>query len=382
MRFPLTLFLAFLFSLSVFSQEFKESDLPLNVINAFKDKFNSPEKVSWNKKGDIFVASFKLKSQNLKVDFTNDGKWIDTKYELGYKETPVIITSYVDLNFVTAKIKEQYLVEYPTGKDSYYIVLAREDMQGKAELYFDLEGNLTKQNVPESFCKNTASELNAKNAPPIAYNAFRQKYPNALLQTWKKDSTLFIATFIQEGLTGKAEFTLSGVWHNTKFTISEKEMPTPILSDLKQHYNDCIVRSEEMIQEPSVNDYYYIYAKKENSRQAYIGLFYAISGKFIKKIDYDENGNSGNLKSNIFTDNIKITDTVETVSIKELPTSMITFIKNEYPGYAIKEAILNASDNNAFYHVKVKDEASRKIKELIFDIQGNLLETKEVVKQF
>jgi|GEM_PF-1177163 len=392
----LSVFLLFL-SLSVFSQDYKESELPPNVVSNFKDKFTPQGKVSWNKNIDIYTASFKSDDQNVKASFANDGKWVDTRYEIGYKELPGAVVTYVTSNFRDAKIKESSMRDTPSESEHYYIILKKDGITDEAILYFDLKGNFTNQSVPESFYKSTGTGQVAVSVPPAVFNAFKTKYPDAALESWKTDSTLYTATFTSEEMKGRAEFTLDGTWHFTKYIISEKELPGPVGNDLKQLYVGYKVKTSEMVEEPATTTYYYIMAKKEGIGQISVELYYTLAGKLIKKVASDEKSitddtEKADNKAAVTTSDEKststtttattsekdeeITNSIEKVDTKELPSTIISYIKTEYKGYTIKEAVLSTTDEGTFYYVKVKKEGVKTVTELGFDISGKYFESK------
>jgi hypothetical protein len=401
----LPVFLLFI-SLSVFSQDYKESELPPNIVSNFKDKFTPQGKVSWNKNNDIFTASFKSDDQNVKASFANDGKWVDTKYDIGYKELPGSVVTYVTSNFRDAKIKESSMRDTPSESEHYYIVLKKDGITDEAILYFDLKGNFIKQSVPESFYKSTGTGKVAVSVPPAVFNAFKTKYPDAALESWKTDSTLYTASFTSEEMKGKAEFTLDGTWHFTKYPIDGKELPGPVVTDLKQNYSEYKVKTSEMVEEPGTTSYYYILIKKEGIGQPSIELYYTLTGKLIKKVASEEKAITNDTEkadnavktasttantttaagttksetegtSTTTSDNAdEITNSVEKISTKELPSPIITYIKKEYQGYVIKEAVLSTTDDGTFYYVKIRKEGLKPVTELQFDISGKFVEPK------
>lgn len=377
---PITyFFILFLFSFKLFAQEYKESELPPTVLSSFKDKFSPDGKVSWFGEAGIFTASFKSGNQNIKAGFSNEGKWIDTKYEIASKELPALIVSYINSNFITAKIKESSLRESVSEEDHYYIILKKDGITSTAELYFDMKGNFTKQNVPDDFYITAGSDLSTGSIPVEVLSAFKAKLPDAVISSWKAEGSLYTAYFVNDDMNGRAEFTSEGTWNFTKYTFSEKELPGPAMSHYKSNYTGYKIKISEIVQEPATTDYYYVYAKKDGIGQPSIELYYSMTGKFIKKLTSEEksdNTNSEVTENNSDTTTDKIENTSETISTKELPSPAISYIKETYIGYNIKEAIMTTSDKGTFYYVKIKKEGKKKITELSFDMSGKFLEVK------
>ncbi|MFH0864785.1 MAG: PepSY-like domain-containing protein [Bacteroidota bacterium] len=372
-------FILFLFSFKLFSQEYKESELPAEVLSSFNDKFTHEGNVVWFKDADIFTASFTSEYQNLKVGLTSEGKWIDTKYEIASKELPAQILSYINSKFKDAKIKESSLRESATESDHYYIILEKEEITSVAELFFDVKGNFIKKNVPADFYKSSGNDHTTVTVPSDILAAFKTRLPDAIISNWKAEGLLYTAYFVNDEMNGRAEFTSGGIWNFTKYTFSEKELPGPAMSHYKSNYTGYKIKTSELVQEPAVTDYYYVYAKKDGIGQPRVELCYSLTGKFIKQLtseDINDDINTDVSENISDTTAGKIENTTESISIKELPSQVITYIKEAYNGYTIKEAIMSTSDKGTFYCVKIKKEGKKEITELSFDMNGKFLEKK------
>ncbi|MFA4851874.1 MAG: PepSY-like domain-containing protein [Bacteroidales bacterium] len=252
--------------------------------------------------------------------------------------------------------------------------------------------------------ENKGKEQIASNVPDAVANAFKTKLPDATIITWKVDGSLYIASFKAEEQQGIAEFTADGAWHATKYPISEKELPGLIMRDFKTNYKLYKIKISEMVQEPGAQDYYYLFIKKDSAGHQTAELYYTLAGKFIKKVikedkkindDTEKATKTDTTKANtektevkktdasekadnkITSDDTEIKNTVETISSKELPSPAIKYVKQKYPGYSIKEAILNTTDEGTSYIVKIKKEGKKALTELTFDIKGKFMEPKK-----
>ena len=243
----------------------------------------------------------------------------------------------------------------------------------------------------------------AVNVPDAVANAFKTKLPDATITAWKIDGNLYIASFKDEKQQGNAEFTADGAWYATRYPISEKELPGPVMSHFKTYYKLYKIKISEMVQEPGSQDYYYLLIKKDSPGHQVTELYYTLSGKFIKKVvredkkinddvekantvpigmDTDKTNNKktdiSEKEDNIITsDDTEIKNTVETISTKELPSPVIKYVKQKYPGYSVKEAIITTTDEGTYYTVKIKKEGKKVLTELTFDIKGNFVEPKK-----
>lgn len=369
------------FSINLIAQEYKESELPAAVLSSFKDKYTSEGKASWFKEDGIFSVSFKSEGKNVKADFSDEGKWIDTKYEIASKELPEQILTYINLNFKDAKIKESSLRETSEGSDHYYVVLKKEGITNIAELFFDMKGILTKQNVPDDFISSSGTDQNTNTVtvPPEVTAAFKVKLPDAVISTWKSSDNKYTAYFTDDEINGHAEFDADGTWHSTKYTIPSKELPSPVMTDIKSNYAGYKIKISEMVEEPATAVYYYVFVKKEGINQPSVELYYSLSGVLTKKVssvdkNQDEEIEVNETNSTSNENNEETVNSNEIISAKELPSPVSSYIKENYQGFTIKEAVISTSDNETIYTVKIKKEGQKKIKELTFDVSGKFLE--------
>jgi len=386
MRFYLVILFSLLISFVGFSQDIKdikENDLPPKVVSSFYEKFTPSGKVLWAKTADIFIATFKADNQNAKATYTKDGQWTKTKLEINFQELPIDLVTYITSNFRDAKINESSLIQSPTDSDYYLITLKKDGITAEAEINFDMKGNFLKQNIPVAFNKTPDVEQSAAGIPASIYNTFKKKYSSAKIQSWKNENSSYTLFFIQEETKGKSEFAADGTWRITKFSIPDKELPSVVMNDISSNFKDYKIKTSEMIQESGVADYYYLFAKKEGILQPSVGLFYSLDGKLIKKITSEDKekeqdftvDNNNTEKVNTSADDTNTNNAIEKIDVRELPSAIINYIKSDYSGYIIKEAILNTTEKSTFYVVKVKKEGFKAVTELTFDFSGKFLES-------
>ncbi len=394
MKFQIILLFSLLLSFSVIAQEVKESEVPAKVVSTFKTKFAPSGKTTWNKKIDVFVASFKEDGQNMLATFATDGTLNETKYEIPGQELPGAIGSYIDNNYKDAKIKSSWQRETPTEPLHYYVTLKKEGVIEAAEFWFDMKGKLIKKNVPDAFIK-AVGIVSVKTVvtihPPTAVNdSFPVKVPSAIVQYWKKDSVNYTATFTKDEMTGFAEFGPDGTWHFTKYTVDAKELPGPIQTDVQAHYKAYSIKYGQLVSEPSKTyQYYYVYAKKEGIGVPSVELYYTMAGKFIKSVfseekvinDETEKSIKETNKVNKTTDadsTNEATNSEEVINKRELPTTITNYIKQMYKEYEIKSAVLSTTDAGTFYIVKIKKEGIQTPMKLQFDVKGKFIPEEEI----
>ena len=253
-----------------------------------------------------------------------------------------------------------------------------------------------------------------KNVPVEVSNAFMAKIPDAKLSSWETLNNIYTAYFTSDEQQGIAEFSADGKWLFTKYTISEKELPGTIINDIRDNYKFFKIKISQRVLEPEKDYYYYIFIKKSGMGSSSAELYYSFSGKLIKKIMGDDKkinndtentdiekkssktdeskkddiNNSQSTKTIKEKDDNKKSDlkisqddaiadnSIESISSKELPSSVISYIKQNYKNASIKESIISTSDQGTFYSVKIKKEGQKSLIELMFDFKGEFIEVK------
>ena len=387
MKFHLIALLSFLLTVSVLAQDIKESEVPAKVMSTFKSKFAPAGKTSWSKKTDLFVASFKEDGQNALASFAADGTLSESKYEVPGTELPGGIASYIAGNYREAKIKSAWQRTTPTEPMHYYVVLRKDGIIDVAEFWFDMKGKLIKKNVPDGFIKSVGI-VSVKVEPTIRApreicDSFTVRVPSAAIQSWKKDSMTYTATFIKDEMTGTAEFSSTGVWHSTKYAVNPKELPGPITTDVQAHFKEYSIKLAQIVTEPAkTSDYYYIYAKKEGIGVPFVEIYYTMAGKFIKKVyseekaitdETDKELSDAKVNKDNNSDSTETANSDEVINKKELPSTIINYIKQVYKMYEIKSARLSTTEAGTFYFVKIKKEGIQEATELQFDIKGKFI---------
>lgn len=61
--------------------------------------------------------------------------------------------------------------------------------------------------------------------PQTVQDAFKVKFPNAIIQKWKKENDTYIAEYKQEKKKYETTFDSNGTWMNTATAIKWKEVP-------------------------------------------------------------------------------------------------------------------------------------------------------------
>jgi len=127
-------------------KEAKESkEAPATVKSAFSRKFPAATKVEWgNENNKEWEAEFMLNGKEYSANFDNEGKWIETEYEISLKELPVAVKTTLDKESAGYKIEESVVTETAELKAYEFVIAKGKD---KMELVIDQTGKLVKKEV-------------------------------------------------------------------------------------------------------------------------------------------------------------------------------------------------------------------------------------------
>lgn len=113
---------------------------PTVVTNAFAQKFQKAEKVSWDmEEASEWEAEFKLSGKATSASFDLKGKWLETETEIEKSELPAAVKTAIEKEYKGAKMGETALIETPDFK-GYEIALKQ---NGKSiEVHVTKDGKL------------------------------------------------------------------------------------------------------------------------------------------------------------------------------------------------------------------------------------------------
>ena len=133
-------------SLNACSQE-NSNNAPQKVQAAFEARFPDAKKVEWEMENDEeWEAEFKMKGKEYSANFSIEGEWLETEYEIKEKDIPATIRTILDQNFSNYEIEDPEIAETPSGK-SYEMEIEVNDEE--FEVVIDSNGNLTKKKEDE-----------------------------------------------------------------------------------------------------------------------------------------------------------------------------------------------------------------------------------------
>lgn len=121
----------------------QEKDVPQKVKTAFNQKFPNAKRVSWEMEDETeWEAEFKMNGKEYSANFSFNGEWKETEYEIKKSEIPANIKAILDQNFDDYDIEEAEIAESASGK-SYEFEIEVDDQE--FEVAIDAQGKLTKK---------------------------------------------------------------------------------------------------------------------------------------------------------------------------------------------------------------------------------------------
>ena len=109
--------LAFALTIIGFTSCDKETKAPQKVTEAFAKKFPAATDVEWAKESETeWEAEFKVNGKEHSANFTQDGTWTETEFEIDKAEIPQIVMNALKAEFEDYEIEEMEISETVEGK--------------------------------------------------------------------------------------------------------------------------------------------------------------------------------------------------------------------------------------------------------------------------
>ncbi len=125
------------------AQNKNEENAPQSVVSSFTNKFPKVKKVEWSKENENeWEAEFKMNHIEYSANFSNNGEWLETEYEIKTSDIPTNIKNILDKNFTDYDIEDVEISETAQGKSYEFEIEIGEQ---EYEVTIDHKGNLTKK---------------------------------------------------------------------------------------------------------------------------------------------------------------------------------------------------------------------------------------------
>lgn len=127
------------------AQTTAEKDVPAKVKTTFSQKFPNAKRIKWDKENETeWEVEFKLDGKEYSANFTSDGTWKETEYEIKETEIPIEVKNILDNEFAGYEIDEVEILETTEGK-LYEIEL--EKGKSEIEVTIDPSGKVVENEV-------------------------------------------------------------------------------------------------------------------------------------------------------------------------------------------------------------------------------------------
>ncbi|HRY33095.1 MAG TPA: PepSY-like domain-containing protein [Bacteroidales bacterium] len=415
---------------SVAAQQIETEAVPQAVQKAFETEYPDAKVKSWEIINERLAANTKIDGQNARAIFLPDGSWIETIYEISEKEMPGRITSWIDQQYAGSRIVLAQYREDKTQGAYYYVQLKkpRSSQEIDLECFFDVSGNFQKKNefIPLDQAISTSAtqeiarkereerekaEYQARRAAQLAVDRsvgendlparirdnFRKKFANAEETRWDTLDNVYNAYFFLGEDSVHAEFNPQGDW--LKSTVSLEAGPgfRPVELYLEQNYPDYTVKLSQQITTRDRNNSYYaeVHPKvRKNETPQITKLFFDKGGRLLRTEEPAVVEETEDTTEEIRQDEEEVDafearldkepkkkqqndEAIATLKVnpKELPSTILNYVKTNYPDLVIREAYFSDyEDVGNAYRVVISKEGVRQVtSDLYFSDYGKLL---------
>ncbi|MEO6166758.1 MAG: PepSY-like domain-containing protein [Chitinophagales bacterium] len=110
------------------AQKISADKVPADVISAFKSKFPTATKTSWEMENKTeFEVNFKLDGEEVSANFDNAGKWLETETQVEVSALPTAIQSTLKKDFAGFKISEASKIESAKNGNSFEAEIEKDE---------------------------------------------------------------------------------------------------------------------------------------------------------------------------------------------------------------------------------------------------------------
>ena len=139
----LTMLCAIAISITSYSQDLQEDQVPAEVKSAFVKKFPKAANAKWELEDAWYEASFRMNGTKTSASFDKSGKWEETETEMKVSEVPVTVVASVNKQYPGYKIKEAEKVESARHGKCYELEIEKD--KDAWELLVNAKGEVLKQ---------------------------------------------------------------------------------------------------------------------------------------------------------------------------------------------------------------------------------------------
>ena len=212
----------------------------MNVSKEFEGAFNSlypdAKNVSWERKGNYFVADFWRTEMGVEAEawFTNNAEWQMTVTEIVYSALPQTVKrAFEGSDYSRWHLDDTDMIERHQVETVYVIEVKKGDLE--YDLYFTADGTLIKEVVDNN---NNSNNNDFSHYVPVEISSvisefINRQYPNAKIIEIEKEGNAIEVDIRDANIHRELLFDAKGEWLYTKTEVILMNIPEAIMSAFK-----------------------------------------------------------------------------------------------------------------------------------------------------
>jgi hypothetical protein len=131
---------------NTYAQKLNADKVPVAVMNAFKAKFPTAEKVKWSmENAKEYEAEFKVGKVEQSANFSENGTWLETEAEISKSQLPQAVIDAINKKYPNCKIEEVEQASSPENSLFYGVTIKFNgkkfdiDLKATGEIIMDVE---------------------------------------------------------------------------------------------------------------------------------------------------------------------------------------------------------------------------------------------------
>lgn len=130
-----------------------------------------------------------------------------------------------------------------------------------------------------------AQKLKPAEVPESVTQAMDFQYPYVKVTAWQLENNTYIATFKDDGATGKAHISADGKWLRTTYDVKRDELPSVITEYVKANYPEFIIDVSCLEEKGDESLCYYLEVKEDGIGFKPSKLYFSNAGKLLSRKD-------------------------------------------------------------------------------------------------
>lgn len=128
-------------------------------------------------------------------------------------------------------------------------------------------------------------KIKADEVPGDITQSMEFEHPSAKISGWSLENNNFVASFKEDGASGKAYFANDGKWIKSMYSIPKSEIPPAINDYIKKNYPTYIISTTALQSTPEERMHYYVEVKPDGIGQEISYLTFSDIGTLISRKD-------------------------------------------------------------------------------------------------